>query len=216
MRLLFALLFIAFSGGAWAQGSIPFKFISEDDNRLIKETDSVKYFVATGDTDNIVSLNEESLYYRLLNRDRKVVAEGPYIVEGDKFFQEGRWVERFANGKVKLTGVYRKGLTIGTWQKFYSDGKLKTIYNYGIFNDNGAISSCLSGTYQEYYQNGELKVSGFYCAKFSMIKDTIEVVDPVTGEKIIKTTNRNVISAAKTGHWEYFNEAGDLERKEDI
>src|ERR1700743_1211596 len=104
--LLLAMCIAALCGRAGAQGFIPFQFTSEEDNRLIKEGDSVKLYVATGDSSNIVSIDEEATYYNCLSRDHKVLAEGAYIAEGDKFLQDGKWVERFENGKLKMTGSY--------------------------------------------------------------------------------------------------------------
>ncbi|MCW3123809.1 MAG: hypothetical protein JWQ38_3301, partial [Flavipsychrobacter sp.] len=60
---------------ATAQALIPFEFISEEENRFIKENDSCRFYAAIGDS-NIVSLNEEGFYYKLLDKAQKVLAEG--------------------------------------------------------------------------------------------------------------------------------------------
>lgn len=212
---LFSLL-VAVSGSCFGQVTIPFDFTSEEDNHLIKENDSLKYFVATSDTSNTVVLNEEGLWYKLLNRDRKVIAEGAYIVDGDKFLQDGPWTEKFGSGKLHITGSYRRNLPIGTWTEYYNTGKVKSIANYGFFLYKGEPASCLSGTWQEFYASGRLKVSGFYSSVVYSYKDTITVEDPVTGNKVYKSVNHNDLKPEKTGRWEYYNESGELDRKEDL
>ena len=69
---------------SFAQSLIPFEFTSEDENRLLKENDSFKYYVASGDTMNTVGINEEGQYYKLLNKDLKLIAAGTFIMEGEK------------------------------------------------------------------------------------------------------------------------------------
>lgn len=214
MRLLLLLLFTSVTH-SFAQVTIPFRFTSEDDNRLIKENDSVKYFAATGDTSCIVSLNEEALWYRLLNSERKVIAEGAYVMEGEKFLQDGKWKAYNNSGRLKISGYYQRSIPVGTWYEYYSGGKIKTVYNYAIINQEGIISSCLSGTYQEYYSSGKLKVNGFYSATFKQVKDTVTVWDPVAHEDVIKESFHPAIVAEKSGHWEYYTEEGDLEKKDE-
>lgn len=199
----------------FAQANIPFEFTSEEENRLIRENDSVKFYVATGDSSNTVAINEEASFYRLLNREHKVIAEGPFIAEGDKYLQDGRWVAYFGNGKVKLAGFYRRNSPIGAWQEYFSSGKIKSVYNYGIFIDK-EVATCLSGSYQEYYPSGKLKVTGFYAAEAHKTADTALVEDPVTGETKKVVQKHNELKPVKTGHWEYYTEEGELDKKEDF
>jgi antitoxin component YwqK of YwqJK toxin-antitoxin module len=196
--------------------NIPLAFTSEEDNRLIKENDSLKYYVATGDTSNTVCLDEEASYYKLLNKDHKLIAEGAFVAEGDKYMQVGKWTEHFANGKVKTTGYYDRSRPIGTWQEFYNTGKLKTVCNYAVISDKGVNSFCISGTYQEYYPSGKIKVSGFYSAVSKIVVDTTFVEDPTTEQKLYTTLAHNVYTPEKVGRWEYFSEEGDLEKKDDF
>jgi antitoxin component YwqK of YwqJK toxin-antitoxin module len=195
---------------------IPFEFTSEEENRLIKENDSLKFFVADDDSTNIVTLNEEASYYKLLSKDHKVLAEGSYLAEGDKYLQDGRWSQYYSGGKVKITGYYRRNKLIGTWQEYYPTGKLKTVANYAAFTDKGETYTCKSGSYQEYYASGKLKLSGFYSADLHKVKDTVVVEDPVSGERIQKILEKNKPTAEKTGRWEYYTEDGELEKKEDL
>ncbi len=216
IRSILLILFISFSASAMAQVTIPFEFTSEDENRLIKENDSLKFYVANGDTTNTVVINEENTWYKLLNKNRKVVAEGAYLVEADRFIQDGKWVSYFENGKVKLSGYFKKSLPIGTWQEYFSSGKLKKVSNYGLFVYKGEPVTGLSGTYQEFFASGNLKVNGFYGSVVFSYKDTVYIEDPVSGNKILKPMVHNDIRAEKMGHWEYFTDEGELERKDDF
>src|ERR1700733_9715242 len=168
LKPLLIILFLAISTRACAQENlIPFNFTSEDENSLIKENDSIKYYVATGDTNNTVAINEEASWYKLYNKDHKLIAEGAFIMEGDKFLQDGKWVEKYDNGKIELTGYYHKNKPIGTWTAYYNSGKVKAGSNYGIVIYKGEPLYSLTGSYQEYYPGGTLKVSGFYSANVS-------------------------------------------------
>lgn len=200
-----------------AQNLIPFRFTSDDENKLIRENDSVKYYSATDDTAHIVALSEEPAYYKLMTRDKKViVAEGAFIIDGEKNIQDGKWTERFDNGKTRIAGTYHKGRPVGTWMEYYNTGKPRVIYNYGLFLDKSELSSSMSGSYNEYYPSGKLKVSGFYAANLAVYYDTILVTDPVTGSEVRKTVKHRGLNAEKAGHWEYYTEDGELEKKEDF
>jgi len=219
MKLFFLLaICIAFTTcRVCAQQFIPFEFTSEEENKLIKETDSLKFYVASGDNSNTVCIDEESAFYKLLNKESKVIAEGAFITDGDKFLQDGKWTARYDNGKLKLVGNYRKNVPIGTWKEFYSNGKLKQITNYAIIaGEHGDFVSCLSGTYEEYFENGKLKTSGFYSALLTGVPDTMYVDDPVSGKTVVKYVQHNEYRPEKTGHWEYYTEDGELDKKEDF
>ena len=221
LRLFVAFTFcICISSKTFAQQtiqpSILFEFTSEEDNRLIKENDSLKFYVASGDTSNVVCIDEEDSYYKLLNKERKLIAEGAFIADGEKYLQAGKWNAYYAGAKVKLTGYYEKGRPVGTWQEFYSSGKLKTVYNYAIIDDKGVKNSCLSGSYQEFYQSVKLKVNGFYVAVSTTVHDTVVIEDPIENKKLEKVMSRKTYSPEKTGHWEYYTESGELDKKEDL
>src|ERR1043165_924102 len=144
---------------AHAQVSIPFGFVSEEKNKFVRETDSVKFYGATKDTTRMVSINEETSWYRLVNkRDKSVIAEGSFIVDDDKYYQDGKAMSRYPDGATKLTGFYRHGKPVGLWQAYYPGGQLKNVYNFAIILGDNTFSSCYSGTYQEYYESGKLKV----------------------------------------------------------
>jgi antitoxin component YwqK of YwqJK toxin-antitoxin module len=217
IRSLLVIFILAIAGHMHAQENlIPFLFTSEDDNRLIKETDSLKYYVASGDSANTVVINEDALWYKLLNKEHKTVAEGAFITEGDKYLQDGKWIEKYDNGKVRLVGYYHKNKPIGTWEEYYTSGKIKTVSNYGMFLYKGEQLSCLSGSYQEYYPNGKLKVNGFYSGSAVSYKDSLTVDDPVSGKTMEKVVAHSELRAEKVSHWEYYTETGELDRKDDF
>lgn len=215
LRILLFCGFLFLSVSASAQVLISFEFTSEDDNRLIRENDSFKCYVATGDSSHMACISEEGSLYRLFNKDHKLIAEGTFITEGDKYLQDGKWIARFENGKVKRTGYYKRNLPVGTWEEYYSTGKIKSIRNYAILEDGGELMSCLSGTYQEFYQNGNPKTNGFYVAVLTTVNDTITVNDPVTGQDINKLMPHKKLKANKLGNWETFTETGEPEKAED-
>jgi antitoxin component YwqK of YwqJK toxin-antitoxin module len=216
MRIAFILFLICTAASSHAQISIPFGFTSEEKNKLIREDDSLKYYTATRDSTKMVAINDEMSWYKLMNKDKSVVAEGGYIVDDDKYYQDGRAMSRYPNGTIKLSGYYRHGKPVGLWQGYYSGGQLKTIYNFGIVLDDAGFSSCYSGAYQEFYENGKLKINGFYGARLTEVFDTVDVEDPVSGNTIHKTVGHNSYAAQKTGHWEYFSPEGELSKKEDF
>jgi len=213
---LVIVLLLGFSGKTEAQLSIPFDFTSEEENRLIKENDSLKYYVATTDTSNVVVINEEANWYKLLSKNHKLIAEGAYVADGDKLLQEGKWVALFEGGKTRMAGYYHRNMPIGTWTEYYNSGKVKTTANYGVFIFKGQPASCLSGTWQEFHPNGLIKVNGFYSGTIYSYKDTVQVDDPVSDQKVPKVITHNEMRAEKMGHWEYYDEAGELERSEDF
>jgi antitoxin component YwqK of YwqJK toxin-antitoxin module len=215
LRIL--LCFLLLPGYAGAQLLIPFEFYSEEENRFLKETDSFKCYVSGGDTTQTVCLNEDAGYYKLLNKGQKVLAEGSYIVEGEKYLQTGKWRELFDNGNMKITGAYQRNKPIGTWQEYYLNGKVKAIYNFTIVvNEEGVINYCLSGSWQEFYPNGKPKVIGYYTMNEKRARDTVTVEDPITEQKVIKTVARLRYLPAKTGVWEYYSENGELDKQENF
>jgi antitoxin component YwqK of YwqJK toxin-antitoxin module len=211
------LLLVAFTGcamQAFAQVEAPFSFTSEDDNRLLKEVDSGKYY-ASDDSSNMVFLGDDPAVYKLMDNIKNVLAEGFFSTDGDKYLREGKWTEYYKNGKVKSTGYYQKNNPVGTWQNFYTSGRPHSICNY-VMIENGATYYCMAGTYQEFYENGFIKVNGLYKATIDdRNKDTAYVIDPITDKKVIKTTKGSKPRAEKAGAWEYYNDKGELEKKED-
>lgn len=215
-KILLSITIIMVSFSSKAQSLIPFAFTSEDDNRFIKENDSFKCYVATGDTAFMVCISDEPSYYKLLNREGRIVSEGAYTIEGDKYLQEGKWTARYESGKPKLTGYYHKGNPVGTWEEYYGSGKLKKVFNYGLFTENGEVFSCLSGSYQEYYQSGKMKINGFYAGNVTAAYDTVTVTDPETGKDVYKTIPRKKLISQKAGQWEYYTEEGELDKKQEF
>jgi antitoxin component YwqK of YwqJK toxin-antitoxin module len=216
MKYFLLLIFSIAITNAFSQATIPIKFTSEENNKLIKETDTLKYYEATGDPESVVSIDEDASYYKLLGKNHKTIDEGSFISEDDKVVQDGKWTGHFEDGKVKISGYYKRGKPIGSWKEFYPEGRIKTIYNYAVITEAGKTSSCLSGSYQEFYPDGKLKVNGFYAAERMQAKDTIAVDDPITGNKTRVVTNISAYKPEKTGHWEYYSEDGEVDKKEEF
>ena len=217
MKIIALLIGFCFNfNSAFAQIEADFSFVSEEDNRLIKESDSGKFFVASGDTSRIIFLNDEAFYYRLLSKNKKVLAEGNFSNEGEKFYREGKWNEYYEDGKIKNTGHYYKNYPMGLWQRFYPNGKLKSLINYAIV-ENGANYFCMSGSFQDFFENGQIKTSGFYKATIDdKSKDTVIVEDPVSGRKFQKIEKGKNPHPEKFGTWEYFSDSGELLKKEEF
>ncbi len=201
-----------------AQVLIPIKFVSEEDNRLLKENDTLRYYVASGDSINVVAINEELLNYKLVNKRNKlkVVAEGGIIPDGDSYLQHGHWRQFYSNGSAEITGSYLRGKPVGSWETYYQDGRVKTAAHYALITDKDGTNTCMSGEYREYYANGKLKTLGYYTADRNRYQDTLQVEDPLTGSKLVKTLYKSSYTPRKTGFWEYYTEEGELEKKEDL
>lgn len=216
-RFLLSALLGAALTPATAQELIPFKYRSEDDNKLLNENDSVRYYAATGDTGTIVSINEELLYSKLVYKrnKKKVIAEGGITPDGDGYAQHGHWMMYYGNGNPKISGNYLKGKPAGAWQEFYSNGKPRLSYHYAVLADKDGTYTCMSGEFNEYYDNGSLKASGLYLADRRRTTDTQTVEDPVTGDKKKSTFSRSVYVPRKVGTWEYYSDAGEVEKKEE-
>lgn len=223
IRALYGLMLLAVcslaSASASAQELIPFKYKSEEDNKLISENDSVRVYVAAGDTGMAVTINDETLFAKMVYRrnKKKVIAEGTITAEGEGYVQHGSWVMYHSNtGKPKISGSFIKGKPAGAWQEYYPDGKLRKTYHYAILADKDGTYTCMSGAYNEYYETGGIKVTGYYMAERSRTTDTQTVEDPVSGEKKVNTISKSVYKPRKTGPWEYYNDAGEAEKKEEL
>jgi antitoxin component YwqK of YwqJK toxin-antitoxin module len=124
-------------------------------------------------------------------------------------------MENYDNGKIKLTGYYKKSKPIGCWIEYYPNGKTKSSSNYAVFIDFDDVTTCLSGAYQEFYKTGQLKVNGFYSANLYKVKDTIKVEDPVSGTTVAKIRQHSSVKSEKFGQWEFYTETGELDKKQD-
>jgi hypothetical protein len=220
IRLMFVFLtgIMLCSLQSHAQSLIPMKYVSDDDNKLLKETDSLRYYAARGDTSNIITINEETLFYKLVNKraKKRIVAEGGLSPLDDTYLQQGCWIAYHPNGKPQLKGCYHKGKPVGNWQEYYATGTLKSSFHYAIISDKDGINTCMSGAYTEYYPDGKVKVTGFYAADRTRKRDSVIIEDPVTGATFRKTLSKSVYSPQKTGYWEYFDETGELEKREEF
>jgi len=219
MRLPLLSLLLCIVCSAHAQVETPFSYKSENDNRLIKEDDSGKYYVASGDTSNIVYLGDDPLVYRLYNKDYNLLAEGFFSGSDDDMQREQKWTEYYDNGNIKSTGWYCRNSPVGLWEKFYTNGKIKSRITYGIIlapDASTVFEKC--GPYSEYYDNGQVKASGLYAIdpeKKTIVYDTIRIIDPITGVTKKTLGKRDAPSSVKLGTWRYYDHEGVLEKKEE-
>lgn len=217
MKKLLLFLAILVFKSSFAQVETPLNFTSEDDNKVVKETDSGKYYTASKDADLTVYIGEDPMTYRLFDKDNVLLVEGTLVADGDKYLHQGKWTEYYGKGKVKASGYYVRDRPMGNWRKYYPSGKLMSSYTYAPIENSGTPYYCMAGSYQEYYENGQLKVNGFYKAVIDEnSKDTVVVQDPMTGndtKKIVKGTRPR---PEKYGTWEYYGENGELTKKEDL
>ena len=212
--LLFT-LFLFSTHFSFSQVELPIFFTSEEENKVIKETDSGKYYSASGKIERTVFISED-LKYRLFDKEEKLLVEGTVSNDGDKFLREGKWTEYYSNGKIKNTGYYHRGNPVGNWEKFYDNGSPMTICSYALV-EGGTTFYCMTGTYEEFFENGQLKLKGLYKAVLNEKgKDTVWVQDPETGKQIMKVVSINKARPEKFGTWEYFNERGELVKNEEL
>ncbi len=217
--VLFSIVFLlTIATNVSAQTLIPFRYTSEDENKLLKENDSVRFYAATGDTSAAVTINEETLYYKqVYKRSRKkIMAEGGIVAEGEGYKQQGNWIQYHPNGKKQIEGSYHHGKPVGQWSEFYADGTLKLLYHYAIISDKDGMNTCISGEYKEYFPDGKLKISGFYSADRTRKTDSVIVEDPVSGKQLSKTVSKSVYTPRKAAYWEYYTEEGELEKREEF
>lgn len=206
---------IFLSSAIWAQVETPLHFTSEDDNKVIKETDSGKYYAASGSSEMTVFINED-MKYRLFDKDNKLVMEGTISNDGDKYLKEGKWVEYYSSGKVKSTGSYHNNNPVGTWQKYYANGNPMSICSYTMIEGSNTFY-CMSGTYEEFFENGQLKIKGLYKATIvDKSKDTVWIQDPETGKQVQRMVVVSKAKPEKFGTWEYYNEKGELVKNEEL
>lgn len=151
MRVILSItaLFLYLSVPALAQVETPISFTSEDDNKVVQETDSGKYYAATGNDGKTVFINEE-LKYRLYDKDNRLVAEGTVSNDGDKYLREGHWTEYYPSGKIKNSGQYHRNNPVGTWEKYYANGNLMSVCSYAMVEGTTAFY-CMTGTYEEFF-----------------------------------------------------------------
>jgi len=213
--LLFALFLFSYHL-TFSQVETPLCFTSEEDNKVFKETDSGKYYFASGSFgERIVFINEE-LKYRLYDKDNRLLVEGTVSNDGDKYLREGHWVEYYPSGKVKNSGQYHRNNPVGTWQKFYPNGNLMRTCSYALIEGSSTFY-CMTGTYEEYFDNGQLKVKGLYKAVVNdHAKDSMWVQDPETGKQVMKVVTTYKARPEKFGTWEYYNEKGELVKNEEL
>lgn len=198
---------------SYAQLETPLYANADEASDPIKSDEEGKYYaVKDGYT---VYLDDDGTTYKLMDKNEQVLEEGSYKMAGDGYNREGKWTTFHGSGKPKMTGYYKNGNAIGLWQQFSVSGQLQKQYNMALI-ENESTHSCMAGCYQEFFETGKLKLNGFYKAVIDKnIKDTVQVEDPITGERTIVLVSGNIPRPDKTGTWEYYNEAGEVIKTEE-
>lgn len=168
--------------------------------------------------DRIVYLVREKKLYKLFDDRNNIIEEGSYDFTDDKTYgRVGNWTSYYINGQINASGRYMDNQPVGTWLKYYPDGKLLSVMTYEIVEVNSVKYYEMAGSYLEYHPNGKIKVDGLYKLTFdTSIKDMVMTVDPKTKKEKVVTSRGERPHGQQTGSWYYYKENGDLLKKEDF
>lgn len=123
--------------------------------------------------------------------------------------KQGPWVEQVPSirGEPGYTweGVYKDGRKDGVWKKYTVNGDLLAEETFR----NGA----LDGMCKYFYPDGKISATGMMLAiDIEGQKDTIRVIDPVTGEEAFVETTRKG-NSVRHGEWRVYDEEGNMMRE---
>lgn len=168
--------------------------------------------------DYTIHYSKDFSYYKLINKNGIIIREGTLAAnscENMGMKMKGKWIERYENGVIKSIQHYgSQELPIGLVEKYYQNGYLQEKYSF-VEAKIGLGGVCVDGPYEEYYSNGKLKIKGNYKIGLdSTITDTIYAEDPTTGEQHTIIEKGKNPHSLKTGQWLYFNDKGDLLKRE--
>jgi antitoxin component YwqK of YwqJK toxin-antitoxin module len=205
-------LFLAFFG-AQAQKTEPLyeAYFSHPDDMVQNDNGGYHFRVGT----LTVNMSDDG-YYKLTNAEGALLEEGD-TDEGDNSFQRhGKWIEYFANGKMKASGNYYHNQPYGHWQFFNEKGNLISESNILVLtSDDGNTAYCKAGTEVVYYEDGKIREERFYKAEPAMGEDRVLVEDPETEKKTWKKVPVKTYKPKPFGTWVYYNADGTVEKRED-
>jgi antitoxin component YwqK of YwqJK toxin-antitoxin module len=114
--------------------------------------------------------------------NRLVISEIYFVSEKDGITKTGPYTAFYSGGKIKTKGAYSNDLAVGTWERYYENGILKSRYTYkdGKLNgpgillfENGKTSqkgffknNFEDSTWTFYYESGRMKSKGPYSLGF--------------------------------------------------
>lgn len=162
-----------------------------------------------------VSMSDDG-YYKLLDQSGAVLEEGD-TDEGENSFQRhGKWTEYYPSGKTRASGSYYHDQPYGHWQFFNEQGALVSESDILVITaEDGAIAYCKAGAELLYYDNGKIREERFYKAEPYNGEDKVLVEDPETGKKAWKKIAVKAYRPKPFGTWNYYNQEGVLEKRED-
>ena len=219
-RYLFSYSLLLFCGYLAAQETLPsFDHSGITIKKIIRQDEAGQYFYSYN-PERIAYLAKvdaySKSYYKLFDQSNNLLAEGElYGSEKYGLWRNGKWIEYYPNGTVKISGNYYHGNEVGLWNRYYSNGQLKQSETITLVEINKESRYCLSGSYQEYYETGQLKVNGFY--RVGLEPDTLYSYeeDKIGGEK----KRRKIVQAPvgiRFGQWIYYKANGEIEKQEEL
>ncbi len=123
--------------------------------------------------------------------------------------KQGPWIEQVESIRgepgFSWEGVYKNDRKEGVWKKYAVSGDLLAEETY----QNGA----LNGLCKYYFPDGKLNAAGNMMAvDIEGQKDTVVVVDPVTGAETLTEVVRKG-NSVKQGEWKVYDEDGNMVRE---
>lgn len=123
--------------------------------------------------------------------------------------KHGPWVEEVPSIRgepgYSWEGVYKNGRKEGIWKKFNSNGD--------VMAEEMFKNGTLDGLCKYYYPDGKLSATGNMIAvDLEGQKDTVVVIDPVSGEETLTEVVRKG-NSVKHGEWRVFDEDGSMMRE---
>jgi hypothetical protein len=123
--------------------------------------------------------------------------------------KQGPWVEQVPSLRgepgYSWEGIYKNGRKEGVWKKYSADGDVMAEETF----KNGV----LDGLCKYYYPNGKVSATGnMLSVDIDGQKDTIAVVDPVSGQETLTEVTRKGYSV-KHGEWKVYDEDGVMMRE---
>lgn len=166
--------------------------------------------------DSLTVYMSDDGYYKMVNRNGKVVEEGDTDEGDDNFTRHGKWSEYYADGTLKASGSYAHDQPYGHWQLFGANGKIQSEYDIlVIIAEDGTKAYCRAGEEIVYYSDGRVKEERFFLAEPYNGEERVAVEDPETGKKTWSKVAVKSYRAKPFGSWTYYNPDGTVEKKED-
>lgn len=202
------------AGAAQAQKTTPLyeAYFSHPDD--MQQDDNGGYHFDIGDSLTVIMSDDG--YYKLVNRDGKVLEEGDTDEGDERFTRHGKWTEYYASGAPKATGNYYHNQPYGHWQFYNTSGKVQSECDILVITaDDGTTAYCKAGEELVYYDDGKIREERFFRAEPYNGEDRVMVEDPETGKKSWSKITVKAFRAKPFGTWVYYGPDGTVEKRED-